>query len=163
MRLRSGAIEVLKSDRAIMASFILLPLAKHENGRRAAEIIRTSPFAFDKVLRNYGSFDRLKMARIISNSCIRLTREGLLAEVGRRVHTFQIPYRFYIPGRPESVEYLSPVYNLTEAGAIQALACMDCRKLPELRAKTRKKKRRNRNPYKIDAYEAAREFLRVIE
>ena len=155
---------MLSSDRAILTSFILLPLAGHENGRRAADIIRTAPFAFGKVLSRYGQYDRLKQARIVSNSCIRLVREGLLREVCRRKHIFQIPYRIYIPGRPESIEYMSPVYNLTEAGFVQALSCADCRKLPELRIKARKKKRRrDRGPYQIDPYDAAREFLRVIE
>lgn len=153
---------MLRSDRAIIVSFILLPLALHQKGRRAAEIVRASPYAFIKAIG--GNSDRLALARIIHNSCVRLVREGLLEEVGRVPYSFRIPYKYYIAGRPEFSHYLSPVYNLTEAGFIQALACADCTQLPDLRKKERKKRRRkDKNPYQIDVYEVAKVFIKLLE
>jgi hypothetical protein len=154
---------VLRSDKAILASFILLPLARHENGRRAAEIVRTAPYAFTNLC---FTNDRLKLAQIVTNSCMRMAREGLLREVGRRTHEFHIPYKWFIPGRPLTKVYESPVYNLTEAGMMRALSCADFGKLPELRTKTRKKKRKYRNtsnPYQNDSFDVSKTFLRMIE
>jgi hypothetical protein len=138
-------------------SFILLPLAPHEKGRRAAEIVRTSPFAFKKVL--YGiSLDRLKMAVKVSNVCRRLMKKGLLEEVDRVWHTYD-PDPFGIA----EIIYLSPRYRPTEAGFSLVLS-LDWSILPDLRAPRKKKRRRSdKNPYAIDPYGAAMKFLRVIE
>lgn len=153
---------MLRSDKVILASFFLLPLARNQNGRRAAEIVATCPYAFAKLC--YTS-DRLKMARIVSNSCKRMVREGLLIEVGRRPHIFVIPYKWFVGDRPWAVEYESPAYNLTEAGAVRALSLGDLSKLPSLRipSKNRKRRKNRSNPYQDDAYVVAQSLLKLIK
>jgi hypothetical protein len=148
---------MIRRERAILMSFILLPLAPHEKGRRAAEIVRTSHYAFRK-LGYSGSWDRLKLACRVSNDCRRLVKMGFLEEAGRVWHTYDPdPY-----GIAEIV-YLSPQYRPTEAGFSLALS-MNWSILPDLRAPKKKKRRRaDKNPYTIEPYDAARAFIRSIE
>jgi hypothetical protein len=148
---------MIRRDRAILMSFILLPLAPHEKGRRAAEIVRTSYYAFSK-LGYSGSWDRLKLACRVSNDCRRLVKIGLLEESGRVWHTYDPdPY-----GIAEII-YLSPKYRPTEAGFSLALS-LDWSRLPDLCAPRKKKRRRSdKNPYAIDPYDAAMTFLGVID
>jgi hypothetical protein len=138
-------------------SFVLMPLARHENGRRAAEIVRTCPAGFMKIALP-GEWDRLKLAIKASNTCRKMVKSGVLEEVGRVWHTYDPDPQ----GNAELV-YLSPRYRPTESGIAIALG-MPWEQLPDLRTpKKKKRKRADKNPFVLEAWEAAREFIRLIE
>jgi hypothetical protein len=152
---------VTRRERAILASFILLPLKAHEKGRRAAEIVRTSPFAFAST--SPFTNDRLKLAQSVSICCRRLVKKGLMQEVGRVEHKFELDLRSHPRGKVTRV-YGAPQYFPSEAGFCLALS-WNWHRMPDLRAKPRKKKSAQaRNPYEAESsYAAARAFLRSIE
>jgi hypothetical protein len=137
-------------------SFLLVPLTRHERGRRAAEIIRTSPWAFFKIAGGGYHMDRLRLAIKVSNDCRRLVKLGYLREAGRVEHRFEREVRNHPRGCVTNV-YDSPQYVLTESGFCQVLS-WDWSKLPDLRTKKRKSAA-SKNPFAVEPYIAAKSFI----
>lgn len=135
---------MLKRHRMILASFVLMPPVGRK-GRRAAEIIRTSPHAFSRSTRykTYGS-DRIVMASVVATDCRTLVKMGLLKEIMRVPHVFFREMRGH-PRGGETTKYGSPVFEPTFAGYTQTLSFIDEGALPDDFVKESKRSRKKRN------------------
>jgi hypothetical protein len=146
-----------KLERAVLASFILLPLPANQKGRRAGQIFRCTSHSFRRCIRSYP--DPLYLVYVISTCCRKLVKLGLLERVGTVPHTFTVPAKQY---RDEPIvrNYESPIYRPTESGFAQALSFCDHTKLAHLRIMG---KHRKQNPYRLALRDVATTFLHSIE
>jgi hypothetical protein len=152
-QVRSRKVTLTKKERAILVSFVFLPLERHEKGRRAAEIVRTVPHAFHSL---YYPSDRLNTVVRVSNSCRSLVKKGYLQVVGRVSHRFE-RLVYHHPRGMETTLYASPRYALTESGFSLVLS-WNWKHLPLVG-----KRKKGKSPFSDNIGEITKAFYRVLD